>query len=329
MPRGFVDETLLEVSSGTGGAGAVSFRREKYVPKGGPDGGDGGKGGDLVFVVKSNLKTLSHLSGNKRYKAKNGDPGRGRKCHGKDGEDLEITVPPGTIIRDGITQQVYKDFDQDLDGERWSFLRGGKGGLGNWHFRSARKQAPKYAQDGIPCQEASVLIELNVIADIGFVGFPSAGKSSLLRELTNANPKVAPYPFTTKIPNLGVLRISEKEVVLADIPGIIKGASHGIGLGFKFLKHISRTQALAFMLDLGEDNFLETYDQLLKELEIYEPSLLNKERLIIGTKKDLDEMGERGMIFEETFKSLPHIQVSIFTREGMEDLKTLFLSLAK
>lgn len=329
MPKGFVDETLLELASGKGGPGAVSFRREKYVPKGGPDGGDGGDGGDLIFQVKSNLKTLSHLTGNRGYSAKNGEPGKGRRCHGKNGEDLIIPVPPGTIVRDRLSGQVYKDFDSNLDGETWTFLKGGKGGLGNWHFRSSRKQAPQYAQEGKPCQEASVAVELNVIADIGFVGFPSAGKSSLLRELTNADPKVAPYPFTTKIPNLGVLRISEKEVILADIPGIIKGASDGVGLGLQFLKHIARTQALAFMLDLGEENFLDTYDQLLEELKHFEPALLDKQRLLIGTKSDLDENGERQELFHKTFTDYPHVCVSLSKRETLQDLKKIFISLAK
>jgi len=329
MSRGFVDEALLEVASGQGGAGAVSFRREKYVPKGGPDGGDGGTGGDLVFQVKTNLKTLSHLTGRRVYKAKSGEPGRGRRCHGKNGADEIVLVPPGTIIRDAETGQVYKDFDANIDGEKWVFLKGGKGGLGNWHFRSSRQQAPKFAQDGTPGEEAKVVVELNVIADIGFVGFPSVGKSSLLRELTNADPKVAPYPFTTKIPNLGVLRISEKEVVLADIPGIIEGASRGVGLGFQFLKHIARTQALAFMLDLGEEDMLETYDKLLKELEIYEPSLLTKKRLIIGTKLDMDEDRSRCKALKERFKDDPHVCVSIFTREGMDELKNIFIKLAK
>lgn len=329
MPRGFVDDTLLELASGKGGPGAVSFRREKYVPKGGPDGGDGGDGGDLIFQVKSNLKTLSHLTGKRGYKAHNGEPGRGRRCHGKNGEDLIIPVPPGTIIRDQLSGQVFKDFDSNQDGECWTFLKGGKGGLGNWHFRSSRKQAPQYAQEGKPCQEATVSVELNVIADIGFVGFPSVGKSSLLRELTNADPKVAPYPFTTKIPHLGVLRISEKEVILADIPGIIKGASEGVGLGLQFLKHIARTQALAFMLDLGEENFLETYDFLLKELQRYEPALLEKQRLLIGTKTDLDETGERRELFNKTFKDYPHICVSLSQRETLQELKKIFIALAK
>ena len=329
MPLGFVDETSFEVSSGSGGAGAVSFRREKYVPKGGPDGGDGGMGGNVVFQVKTNLKTLSHLSHRRKHQAKNGEGGKGRRMHGKNGEDLILEVPPGTLVKDQDTGDLLHDFSENKDGDSWIFLRGGKGGQGNWHFRTSRQQAPRYAQEGEPGQTVSVILELNVIADIGFVGFPSVGKSSLLKELTNANPKVAPYPFTTKIPNLGMLRLSEKEVVLADIPGIIEGASHGVGLGFDFLKHIARTEALAFMIDLGEDNFLDTYDKLLVELEQYQPALLEKRRFIVGTKKDLDESGEAEAALRERFPDYHVIVVSIFTREGMDDLKQLFLSMAK
>lgn len=329
MPQGFVDETSFEVSSGSGGAGSVSFRREKYVPKGGPDGGDGGTGGDVVFRVKTNLKTLSKLAHKRHYKAQNGEGGKGRRMHGKNGESLFIDVPPGTLIRDADTGDLLHDFSSEIDGDSWTFLKGGKGGLGNWHFRSSRKQAPRYAQDGEPGHTAHVILELNVIADIGFVGFPSVGKSSLLRELTNANPKVAPYPFTTKIPNLGMLRLSEKDVVLADIPGIIEGASHGVGLGFDFLKHIARTEALAFMVDLGEENFLETYDKLLVELEQYQPALLEKTRFIVGTKKDLDEDGEREKQLRDRFHDHPVVIVSVFTREGLDDLKQLFLTMAK
>jgi GTP-binding protein len=329
MPQGFVDETSFEVSSGSGGAGSVSFRREKYVPKGGPDGGDGGTGGNVVFRVKTNLKTLSKIASQKKYHASNGENGKGRRMHGKNGQDLIIDVPPGTIIRDKDTNDILHDFAENIDGDTWVFLRGGKGGLGNWHFRSSKRQAPLYAQDGEPGQTVNVTLELNVIADIGFVGFPSAGKSSLLKELTNANPKVAPYPFTTKIPNLGMLRLSDKEVVLADIPGIIEGASRGVGLGFEFLKHIARTEALAFMIDLGEENFLETYDKLLIELEQYQPALLEKKRFIIGTKKDLDEEGERVALLKKRFSEYPVVIVSIFTREGLDELKMLFLTMAK
>lgn len=329
MPQGFVDETSFEVSSGNGGAGCVSFRREKYVPKGGPDGGDGGTGGNVVFRVKTNLKTLSKIASNRKYHARNGEGGKGRRMHGKNGDDLYIDVPPGTIIKDRDTSELLHDFSEDKDGDIWVFLKGGKGGLGNWHFRTSRKQAPRYAQEGEPGQTVNVTLELNVIADIGFVGFPSVGKSSLLKELTNANPEVAPYPFTTKIPNLGMLRLSNKEVVLADIPGIIEGASHGIGLGFDFLKHISRTEALAFMVDLGEENCLETYDKLLVELEQYQPALLEKKRFIVGTKKDLDPHGEREKALREHFSDYPVVIVSIFTREGLDELKTLFLTMAK
>ena len=329
MPQGFVDETSFEVSSGNGGAGSVSFRREKYVPKGGPDGGDGGTGGNVVFRVKSNLKTLSKIPPNRKYSAKVGDNGKGRRMHGKNGVDLILDVPPGTLIRDTDTGDLLHDFSENLDGVTWTFLRGGKGGQGNWHFRTSRKQAPMYAQEGEPGQTVNVTLELNVIADIGFVGFPSAGKSSLLRELTNANPKVAPYPFTTKIPNLGMLRLSDKEVILADIPGIIEGASRGIGLGFEFLKHIARTEALAFMIDLGEEDFLETYEKLLVELGEYQPALLDKKRFIVGTKKDLDETGEKVAKLKERFTEFPVIIVSIFSREGLEELKRLFLTMAK
>jgi GTPase len=329
MPLGFVDETSFEVSSGSGGSGAVSFRREKYVPKGGPDGGDGGTGGNVVFLVKTNLKTLSHRSRRLKYHADNGDGGKGRRMHGKNGADLILEVPPGTIVRDQDTGDILHDFSENIEGDLWVFLRGGKGGLGNWHFRSSRKQAPRYAQDGESGQTVQIILELNVIADIGFVGFPSVGKSSLLKELTNANPKVAPYPFTTKIPNLGMLRISEKEVVLADIPGIIEGASHGIGLGFEFLKHIARTEALAFMIDMGEENFLDTYDKLLIELEQYQPALLEKKRFIIGTKKDTDESGEAEEALRARFSKYPVVIVSIFTREGLDELKELFLTMAK
>ncbi len=329
MPQGFVDETSIEVSSGSGGAGCVSFRREKYVPKGGPDGGDGGMGGNVIFQVKTNLKTLSHIASKRKFHARNGEGGKGRRMHGKNGEDLILDVPPGTLIRDRETDEILHDFSENIDGDSWTFLKGGKGGLGNWHFRSARQQAPRFAQDGEPGQTVQIVLELNVIADIGFVGFPSVGKSSLLKELTNANPEVAPYPFTTKIPNLGMLRISEKEVVLADIPGIIEGASHGVGLGLDFLKHIARTEALAFMIDLGEENFLDTYDKLLIELEQYQPALLDKKRFIIGTKKDMDETGEAEAALRARFNDYPVIAVSIFSRVGLDELKQLFLSMAK
>ena len=315
---GFSDETYLDVASGNGGNGCVSFRREKYVQKGGPDGGDGGRGGDVVFVVKNNLRTLANLKitrvfraengkngsyqrcyGAKGkwkklrtlenlkitevFRAKNGKNGSSQRCYGANGNDIEIPVPPGTVIKDAQTGEIIKD----LTGEdRWVFLKGGRGGLGNWHFRTSVRQAPKFAQTGEPGQSIRIGVELLVIADIGFVGYPNAGKSSLLNVLTNARSKVAGYPFTTKIPQLGMMRYGDHDIVLADIPGIIEGASEGSGMGFKFLRHISRTTGLAFLIDLSDDRYLTAYETLYSELEAYSSDLVEKPSVIIVTQVD-------------------------------------------
>ncbi len=252
----------------------------------------------------------------------------GRRMHGKNGEDIIIEVPPGTIVRDYQTSEVLKDFSENVDGEQWVFLRGGNGGQGNWHFRTARRQTPRFAQPGTPGEYAEIKLELNLIADIGFVGFPSVGKSSLLKALTNANPKVASYPFTTKIPNLGMLRIGEKDIVLADIPGIIEGASHGLGLGFRFLKHIARTAGLAFMIDLGEEDFHDTYAKLLVELKEYNPDLLDKPRLLLGTKMDLDVAKDNLVKLQELYPEEHVIPISVFSREGLDELKMAMLKMA-
>lgn len=283
---GFADETYIEVSSGHGGAGCVSFRREKYVPRGGPDGGDGGRGGDVAFIIQNNLKTLLHLKQKRVFKAPNGQPGQGRRKHGRDGESVVIPVPPGTLIKDPETGKLVKDLTGPKE---WTFLRGGKGGRGNWHFSSSVKQTPRYAQSGLPGKNARLCIELNLIADAGFVGFPNAGKSSLLAALTNAHPKIGDYPFTTTIPHLGVLNYHGTDIVLADIPGIIQGASQGAGLGIKFLKHIYRTKVLVFMTDLSEPNFLKSFDLVKEELGEYAPELLKRPRLLVGSKLDLHE----------------------------------------
>ncbi|MGP1418877.1 MAG: Obg family GTPase CgtA [Sphaerochaetaceae bacterium] len=322
---GFSDETYIDVASGRGGAGCVSFRREKFVPKGGPDGGDGGKGGDVVFVVSQSLRTLDSLKMKRSYVAENGQGGQGARCYGRDGRDVEILVPPGTVIKDAQTGEIIKD----LSGEsRFVFLKGGEGGLGNWHFRTATRQAPRFAQPGGEGISMRVGVEILTIADIGFVGFPNAGKSSLLNLLTNARSKVADYPFTTRIPQLGMMRYGDQDLVLADIPGIIEGASRGLGMGIKFLKHISRTKVLAFFIDLTSDDYLEAFRILCQELEGYAPQLLEKGRVLLGTKLDEPETAERleklrAMHSDERVQGL-----SIYMEETIEAAKQAFIELA-
>lgn len=325
--RGFIDETVLVVSSGNGGAGAVSFRREKFVPKGGPDGGDGGRGGDVLFRVKQNVKTLSHLTMKHAWRAENGEPGKGGNRFGKDGAPVVIKVPPGTVIKDPDTGEILADLTQS-EGD-FVFLRGGIGGKGNRNFKSSVNQAPRYAQSGKPGEERRIKVEINLIADIGFVGFPNAGKSSLLDVLTNARPEIAPYPFTTKIPNLGVLSVRGETLVLADIPGIIEGAGEGAGLGFKFLKHISRTKALAFLIDGSDSRASEAFPLLLNELRRYGAGLSEKPRVVIVTKIDLPESAA---VFKELKNSLPEetvLPLSSFTREGLDTVAVAFLKLAE
>ena len=319
---GFVDETEIVVSSGKGGNGSVSFRREKYVPKGGPDGGDGGNGGSVVFKVKENLKTLARLKSTRVYRAGNGRNGEGRRKHGRNGEDVIIPVPPGTVLREKESGKVIKDLG--LDGE-WTFIEGGHGGKGNWHYRSSVRQAPRYAQEGEPGQERELLVEMNIIADIGFVGFPNAGKSSLLAALTNAHPKIADYPFTTKIPNLGVVDLGFTDCILADIPGIIEGASHGAGLGFRFLKHISRTKGLAFIIDIEDEDPATTYRTLQDELKQYNEDLTEKPHIVVASKADLDETGEKFESFRTRLGAEGLVSVSSYTSFGLDALKQEFI----
>lgn len=325
--RGFIDETRIEVYSGNGGPGAVSFRREKYVEKGGPDGGDGGKGGNVIFRVRRNLKTFSHLQSRHLFKAKNGQQGMGKKRHGKNGEDVIITVPPGTIIRDYKSREIIIDFTSNEEIDHL-FLKGGRGGLGNWHFRTARRQLPRFAQPGEDGEYAELLLELNMIADLGFVGFPNAGKSSLLKMLTNADPKVGAYPFTTKIPNLGMMKVHEKDIVLADIPGIIEGASHGAGLGIRFLKHIARTAALVFLVDMSDEGYLDNYEKLLFEVGEFQAELLEKQRLLVATKMDVEGTEEHLAELRAKYPELEIVPISVFARIGLEELKQKFWDIA-
>ena len=326
----FADEAVIQISSGAGGNGCASFRREKYVPRGGPSGGDGGRGGSVVFVIRRNLRTLAHLRHKSIYKAENGHDGESSGRYGANGSDVVIPLPPGSLIRDLQTNEVIRDFTRD-SGD-FIFLKGGNGGWGNIHFKSSVNQAPRKALPGKPALSAKVKVELQIIADIGLVGFPNAGKSSLLDRFTNARPKIAAYPFTTKIPNLGVLTVSDKDIIIADIPGLIEGASEGAGLGFRFLKHISRTQALAFLIDLSDDNYLGAFDILLGELESYSGELPKKKRLLVGTKTDLTSVdAELSGRLGELAAKYPQEEVlgiSVFSGDGIKELSYAFARLA-
>jgi GTPase len=323
----FADEATITVASGKGGDGCVAFRREKYIPMGGPAGGDGGRGGNVVFLLKNNVRTLSFLRYKQTFKAQNGIPGMGRNMHGKDGEDIVIPVPFGTIVKDFDTGEVIKDFGAKTgtnamkEGDTWIFMKGGKGGWGNTHYKNSVNQAPKFAQPGQPGAERRLKIELSMIADIGLVGFPNAGKSSLLDAFTNARSKIAPYPFTTKIPNLGVLTLHERDIILADIPGIIEGAHDGAGLGIRFLKHIARTACLVFLIDLSDENWQEAFGILKGELESFSPLLSKKPRLLIATKLDIPEAKERFETFAGMFSGEKIFGISVFSGEGLDDLK--------
>lgn len=321
--QSFVDEVRIHVASGHGGAGSVSFRREKYAPKGGPDGGDGGRGGDVILRCRSDLRTLIHLTRTRTVQAERGRSGSGRKRHGRDGEDAIVDVPPGTAVYDEDTDEFLVDLVDE--GQEVLLLQGGRGGKGNAHFATSRHQTPRFAQDGEPGAERTLRVELRLIADIGFVGKPNAGKSSLLGRLTAAHPQVGSYPFTTKIPNLGVMVLDHRQLVLADIPGLIEGASEGAGLGFQFLRHIARTKSLAFIVDLEEENPADAVSMLTHELMDYGAGLQAKPRMIIGNKTDVDGAPER---LEDLRRQLPDdrvIGVSALTGDGIRELAGEFL----
>ena len=307
----FADNAKIIIISGKGGDGHVSFRREKYVPNGGPDGGDGGHGGNLIFEVDEGLNTLADFRHRRKYAAGNGEEGGKRNCSGKRGEDLILKVPAGTIIRDAATDQVIAD----MSGEntRQVVLRGGKGGLGNQHFATATMQAPKYAQPGQPGIELEVRLELKVIADVGLVGFPNVGKSTLLSRVSNARPKIANYHFTTLNPNLGVVDLDGASgFVIADIPGLIEGAADGVGLGHDFLRHIERTKVMIHIVDAasveGRDPIEDIY-AINKELESYNPELLKKPQVIAANKIDA--------IYDESESAIPALKKE-FEAKGIE-----------
>ena len=282
----FIDEALLEARAGNGGAGCTSFRREKFIPRGGPDGGDGGKGGDIIFQVDPNLNTLLNFRNIKYLIAKNGEAGSGNKRTGQDAKNLIIKVPKGTVIFDSLTNKVIYDCcEEEID---YLIAKGGEGGAGNFRFKSSTNQAPRRHTSGRPGDEISIRLELRSLADVGLVGFPNAGKSTFLKKVSAARPKVGDYPFTTLRPNLGTVQIFENSFIIADVPGLIKGASTGAGLGLNFLKHISRTGHLLFLLD--PQNIEKSIDDqlaiLLNELKTYDPTLLDKSIWIAINKKD-------------------------------------------
>ncbi len=319
----FVDEVTIEVASGGGGDGAVSFRREKYVPKGGPDGGDGGKGGDVIFTLKKNLKTLAHLKQQRTFFAENGRAGMSGRKSGRCGKDVYIAVPPGTLIKDAQTDELLKDFTAGTGD--WLFLRGGKGGKGNWHFATSTNQTPRYAKPGLPGVRRQLSCELNIIADIGLVGFPNAGKSTLLSVLTNAHPKIAGYPFTTKIPNLGVMNHKNSEVIIADIPGIINGASHGLGLGLRFLKHIARTKMLMYLIDISGTDVGKDITTLQNELKTYNEGLLHKPSLILLTKNDIAHDPGLAENIKQAFAEYKVMSISAANGSGIMELRNTIL----
>ena len=318
----FVDYVKIHVFSGKGGKGSAHLHREKYIAKGGPDGGDGGRGGHVIVKGNKNLWTLFHLKFKRHVKAEHGENGGKQRSSGAQGSDEYIEVPLGTVIRDTETNEVIKEITED--GQEYVVAEGGKGGLGNWHFKSSTNQTPRYAQPGIDGQQVDITLELKVLADVGLVGFPNAGKSTLLSVITAAKPKIANYEFTTLKPNLGIVEYRDfKTFVVADIPGIIEGAAEGKGLGHRFLRHIERNSTLLFLIPADAKDVKKQYDILLDELKRYNPELMDKDRLIAISKSDLlDEELKTEMASEldKEFK-LPYIFISSVAQSGLTELK--------
>lgn len=323
----FADRAEIHIRSGKGGDGHISFRKEIFVPAGGPDGGDGGDGGDLIFEVDEGLNTLSDFRYIRKYSAGDGEEGGKKRCHGKDGEDKIVKVPPGTVIRDKNTGKVITDMSHE--NRREVLLRGGRGGKGNQHYATATMQAPVYAQPGQKARELDVILELKVIADVGLVGFPNVGKSTLLSRVTNAKPKIGNYHFTTLSPNLGVVDLEGgKGFVIADIPGLIEGASEGLGLGHEFLRHIERTKVIIHLVDAASTEGRDPVEDIIKineELTAYNPELANRPQVIAANKIDVlyeDDEQEVVKKLKETFepKGIPVFPISAVSGKGVKEL---------
>jgi GTP-binding protein len=317
----FVDYVKIYCRSGNGGAGSAHFRREKYLPKGGPDGGDGGRGGDIIMVGNAQMWTLLHLRYTRHVRADHGESGGKQQSTGASGKDIFIEVPLGTIARDGETEEVIGEITED--GQRVTLLKGGMGGQGNVHFKTSVNQAPTYAQPGELGKESYIIFELKILADVGLVGFPNAGKSTLLSVVSAAKPEIADHPFTTLRPNLGIVAYRDGlSFVMADIPGIIEGAHEGKGLGLRFLRHIERNSTLLFLVPADADDIKKEYAILLNELKQYNPELLDKTRLLAISKSDLldDELKEE---IQKYLPVVPYVFISSVTQTGLMDLKDL------
>lgn len=318
----FVDYVKIHVSSGNGGKGSAHLHREKYISKGGPDGGDGGRGGHVILRGNENLWTLFHLKFKRHIKSGHGEHGSKQRSSGADGEDQYIDVPLGTVIRDTETQKILHEITED--GQEIIVAEGGKGGLGNWHFKSSTNQTPRYAQPGIPGEEVDITLELKILADVGLVGFPNAGKSTLLSVITAAKPKIADYEFTTLKPNLGIVQYRDyKTFVVADIPGIIEGAAEGKGIGHRFLRHIERNSTLLFLIPADAPDIVEQYEILLDELRRYNPEMLDKDRLVAISKSDMLDEELKIEITQELDQKLnaPYLFISSVAQQGLTILK--------
>ncbi|MGQ9619821.1 MAG: GTPase ObgE [Bacteroidales bacterium] len=317
----FVDYVRIVCRSGRGGAGSVHFRREKFVPKGGPDGGNGGRGGHVIIRGNNQLWTLLHLKYHRHFFAGNGKPGGAQQSTGASGKDIVIEVPPGTVAKNAGTEEFL--FEITRHNEEKILLHGGHGGLGNTHFKSPTNQTPRYAQPGEPGIETTIILELKILADVGLVGFPNAGKSTLLSVVTAAKPKIADYPFTTLTPNLGIVRYKDgKSFVMADIPGIIEGAHEGKGLGLRFLRHIERNSVLLFMVPADSQNISGEFEILLNELQSYTPELLHKKRILAVSKSDLIDEKRKNEI-RKNLPDMPWVFISSVTGQGLDKLKDM------
>jgi GTPase len=325
----FIDEAIITVQSGDGGSGCVSFRREKYIPRGGPDGGDGGKGASVILRTTLRKRTLQQFQFKRQFKAKNGANGQGKKKTGKNGQDLIIEIPPGTLVSDAETGQILKDLTKP--GETFIAARGGRGGQGNSRFKTSTNRAPRFSQPGEPGETLTLKLDLKLLADVGIIGLPNAGKSTLISSISSANPKIGNYPFTTLSPNLGVVQTPWGEpFVVADIPGLIEGAHKGAGLGIKFLRHIERTRILVHLIDalsIDLNNPLKVYLTINRELAKYSKGLAEKPQIVVLNKLDIPDADEAANIFKSAAKDKKVFMISAINKTGVDELKSQIVKL--